>query len=412
MPKAEIIAVGSELLTPFRMDTNSLFLTRALNELGIVVQLKSIVGDEEENLGEVFREALQRSDVVILTGGLGPTEDDITLKVAARILNRQLILHEDIVEKIRKRFSRLGLAMPDINTKQALVPVGAIVLDNPVGTAPGLWIEEGRKKIVLLPGPPRELEPLFNSHVSVRLASAFRGEPVIRRVLKIAGMPESIVDQKIAPIYTQFPRIATTLLAAPGQIEVHLSCTRKDNPNADGELDELQDRIEEALGEAVFCTDDKTLEEVVGIFLAMRGATLAVAESCTGGLIAKRLTDVPGSSNHFLGGVVCYSNDSKMSMLGVDPGALASFGAVSAEVAEQLARGVRERFGSTFGLSVTGVAGPGGGSAEKPVGLVYLGFDNGMHVSSHKMQFPGNDRSNVRQWASQAALNLVRKSLI
>lgn len=410
-PKAEIIAVGSELLTPFRMDTNSLYLTRELNDLGILVHFKSVVGDHEQNLEQALKAALGRSDIIILTGGLGPTEDDITRKIVAMALGRQLVLHEDIVEKLKARFARRNMPMPDINLRQALVPVGAIPLENPLGTAPGLWLEEARQKIVLLPGPPRELQPMFRDHVASRLASTFRGVPIIRRLIKVAGMPESLVDQQVAPLYSQFPRINTTILAAPGQIEIHISAVSGIDSNAESELDELQDKIEDALGDAVFCTDDKTLEEVVGIFLGMRGATIAVAESCTGGLITKRLTDIPGSSSYFLGGVVCYSNQSKVDMLGVDAGLLTRCGAVSPEVACALASGVRQKFGSSYGLSVTGIAGPSGGSQDKPVGLVYWGVDNGSQVLSHRGQF-SSDREGIRHWAAQAALNLIRKSLI
>jgi nicotinamide-nucleotide amidase len=410
-PKAEIIAVGSELLTPFRLDTNSLFLTRELNDLGITLRLKSVVGDDEENLEQALKAALARAEVIILTGGLGPTEDDITRKTVAMVLGRQLVLHEDILDKLKERFARRAMKMPDINARQALVPVGAIPLDNPVGTAPGLWIEEGRQKVILLPGPPRELQPMFRDSIAQRLTAAFRGAPLIRRLIKVAGMPESLVDQHIAPIYSQFPRISTTILAAPGQIEIHISASSKNHPNADAELNELQDRIEDALGEAVFCTEDKSLEEVVGIFLGMRNATIAVAESCTGGLIAKRLTDIPGSSNYFLGGVVCYCNQSKIDLLGVEPELLASHGAVSSEVACAMAAGVRRRFASSYGLSVTGIAGPSGGSPEKPVGLVYLGWDNGSEVISQRAQFT-SDREGIRHWAAQTALNLIRKALI
>ncbi len=411
MPTSEIIAVGSELLTPLRLDTNSLYITRRLNDIGILVQRKWVVGDEPASLEEALRIAMRRVSTVLITGGLGPTEDDITRKVAAHVLDRQLIYNEEIAQKLRERFARVGRALAENNLRQALVPMGAIILPNSVGTAPGLWLEEGKKKIVLLPGPPREMKRMLDEHVIPRLASATRGEPILRRVIKLAGIPESTADERIAPIYLGYPKIQTTILAAPGQIEVHLTAVKSIHPQAEYDLDRLQDQIEEALGDKVFSTEDKTLEEVVGIFLGMRQGTLAVAESCTGGLIAKRLTDVPGSSQYFNGGVVTYSDQSKIDLLGVDPEQLRQHGAVSAVVAEQMADGVRRRFGSTFGLSATGIAGPSGGSEEKPVGLVFLGWSDSAHCHSERIQFNG-DRELVRQFAAQNALNMARRNLV
>jgi len=411
MPISEIIAVGSELLTPLRSDTNSLYITRRLNDIGILVRRKWIVGDEAAVLEEALRLAMRSVNIILLTGGLGPTEDDITRKVASYVLERQLIYNEEIAQRLRDRFARLGRELPESNLRQALVPMGAILLDNPVGTAPGLWLEEGKKKIVLLPGPPREMQPMLETHIIPRLSAAFRGEPILRRIIKLAGIPESAADERIAPIYKGFPKVQTTILATPGQIEVHLTASKTVNPQAETELDQLQDKIEEALQDKVFSVEDKSLEEVVGIFLGMHQGNLAVAESCTGGLLAKRITDIPGSSQYFAGGVVAYSNQAKIDMLGVDPAVIRNHGAVSAAVAEQMAEGVRLRFGSTYGLGITGIAGPSGGSEDKPVGLVYIGWSDMVHCHSRRMQFSG-DRDLIRQLAAQNALNMIRCNLV
>ncbi len=411
MTNSEIIAVGSELLTPFRMDTNSLYITRRLNEIGILVERKWVVGDEPTILEEALRSAMNRVNVVIFTGGLGPTEDDITRKVVAQVMERRLIYNEEVAQNLRDRFSRMGRPLPESNLRQALVPMGAILLENPKGTAPGLWLEDGKKKVILLPGPPREMEPMLENHVLPRLANAFRGEPVLRRTIRLAGIPESTADERVAPIYKAYPKIQTTILAAPGQIEIHLTTTKAMCPQADRDLDELQNKIELALDDHVFSTEDKTLEEVLGIFLQMHQGTLAVAESCTGGWISKRITDIPGCSQYFLGGMVTYSNQSKIDLLGVDPEILRQHGAVSAQVAEQMADGVRRRFGSTYGLSVTGIAGPTGGTPEKPVGVVYFGWSDSVNVSHHRILCNG-DRDLIRQLATQNALNTSRRILI
>jgi nicotinamide-nucleotide amidase len=411
MLTAEIIAIGSELLTPDRSDTNSLWLTERLNGVGIEVKLKTIVGDDDARLEETIKDALRRSRVVIMTGGLGPTEDDITRKVAARALGRRLKLDEKVLEEISARFLSFGRSMPQINSRQAMVIEGAEVLSNPNGTAPGMYLEHDNRSVILLPGPPREMRPMFESFVQPKLVAKAGDVRVVRRVLRVAGMGESALDERIAPVYTQYKNPQTTILFNRSEIEIHLTAQAQTEQEAELLLDGLAGQIEEKLGHAIFAFRGETMEEVVGLRLAVTGFTVAVAESCTGGLIAQRLTEVPGSSVYFMEGVVAYSNEAKVRTLGVDADLIARHGAVSAEVAEAMAEGVRLRAETDFGLSVTGIAGPGGGSDEKPVGLVYIALADDAHTEHRKLQLPG-DRHLIRWRASQAALDLLRRRLI
>ncbi len=411
MLTAEIIAIGSELLTPDRTDTNSLWLTERLNSIGIEVKLKTIVGDDDARLEEAIRDALRRSSIVITTGGLGPTEDDITRKIAARAMSRRLILNEKVLEEIRTRFLQFGRTMPEINSRQAMVIEGAEVLPNPQGSAPGMYIEHESRSVILLPGPPRELKPMFENFVQPKLVARAGDVRVVRRILRVAGMGESAVDERIAPIYTQYKNPQTTILFNRSEIEIHLTAQAKTEREAELLLDGLAGQIEERLGHSIFAFRGETMEEVVGLRLAVSGFTLAVAESCTGGIISQRLTEVPGSSVYFMEGVVAYSNEAKVRTLGVDPWLIEKHGAVSAEVAEAMAEGVRRRAGTDFGLSVTGIAGPSGGSEEKPVGLVYIALADDAHTEHRKLQIPG-DRHLIRWRSSQAALELLRRRLI
>src|SRR6266852_6092910 len=411
MLTAEIIAIGSELLAPDRTDTNSLWLTEKLNQIGIEVKLKTIVGDDDARLEEAIRDAVRRSRVVITTGGLGPTEDDITRKVAARALGRRLLLDEDVLAWIRRRFASFGRTMPERNSRQAMVIDGSEVLENPNGTAPGLFLEHEKTSVVLLPGPPREMRPMFDRLVLPKLAAKAGDLRVMRRVLRVAGMGESAVDELIAPVYMQYENPSTTILFNQTEIEIQLTASAKTEREAETLIDRLTEQLEERLGKAIFSFRGETMEEVVGLKLSVGRYTLAVAESCTGGLIAQRLTDVPGSSKYFVEGVVAYSNEAKTRALDVKPKLLLEHGAVSAEVAEAMAQGIRKRSKTDFGLSVTGIAGPGGGSEEKPVGLVYIALADEVQTKSRKLQIPG-DRQLVRWRASQAALDLLRRRLI
>lgn len=407
---AEIIAVGSELLTPQHTDTNSLYLTDKLNSLGILVRFKVIVGDSKDDLGAVFRAALARSPLILITGGLGPTEDDLTRDVVAEILERPMHEVAEIRQRIQERYARLGRPMPENNLRQAQVPEGADWLENRNGTAPGIWIEHQEAIVVLLPGPPRELEPLFEATCMPRLERRSGGERIRTRVYKIVGLPESEVDHRIAPLYKLFKDVATTILAVMGSIEVHLRARAATDQEAEARLSALGDKIELALGDHVYSTKGESMEEVVGMYMVMRQKTVAVAESCTGGLLAERLTRISGSSNYFLGGAVCYSNELKTRLAGVPADLIQTHGAVSKPVAQAMAEGVRARSGAAIGVGITGVAGPNGGTPDKPVGLVFISLADERGTQVREFHFPGS-RDRVRHWASQMALEMMRRRI-
>jgi len=408
--KAEIIAVGSELLTPERTETNSLFITARLNEAGFQVHRKTVVGDNVEEIAGLLAEALSRSSLIIISGGLGPTEDDLTRQAVARALRRSLLIDSRLLDVIQKRFSNRGLTMPKINERQAQLIVGAEPLCNPRGTAPGMWIEEQGARIVLLPGPPRELQEMFLASVAPRLSALHSGRRLALRSVHVVGLTESEVDTRVAPIYTDYPRVETTILASSAQITLRLLQWLQPG-EADAELEELTARIAKALGHTVYSTSGESLEVAVGRMLRETGNSLAVAESCTSGMLAARITRVPGSSDYFLGGVLCYANTVKQSLCGVSAGLLEKHGAVSAEVAEALAQGIRRALNSSIGLSVTGIAGPGGGSAEKPVGLVHFGVAGPDGYTHERRIIPG-DRESIRERASTYALADLRRHLL
>jgi nicotinamide-nucleotide amidase len=408
MLKAEIIAIGTELLTPYRTDTNSLWLTERLNSVGIGVQLKSVVGDEEPLIEESIRDALGRSDVIISTGGLGPTEDDVTRKVFSRVTGRQLTLDYKVLEGIRKRLTGRGYKMTPNNERQALVPHGAKVLPNPNGTAPGLKMEQDGKLIVLLPGPPRENQPMFNDYVMPDLEKMSRGTRIAKRLLKVIGMGESQLDDQIAPIYSQYTNPATTILFTDSEIELHLTASAESLARAEELVDELADKLEEKIGDNLYTTRGESLEQVIGDRLQLKRYTIATAESCTGGLVAERITRVPGSSAYFVGSIVSYTNRMKEALLGVPAEMIDLHGPVSGEVAEAMARGIKQQTGATIGLSVTGVAGPGGGTTAVPVGTVYIGLADDVMSSNRRLILLG-DRHLIRWRASTAALEMVRR---
>jgi nicotinamide-nucleotide amidase len=405
---AEIIAIGSELLTPYRLDTNSLWLTDELNKIGIRVIHKAVVGDSPGEMRSSFRHALTRADLIIASGGLGPTDDDRTRETVSELLGRKLRLEEAIVREIQERFRRFARTMPEINKRQAMVPEGATVLPNPRGTAPALWLEEDGHIIVLLPGVPHELKSIFESEVRPRLARISGDERLFTRDLRTTGLGESDVETRVRPLYQLYPDTETTILASPTGTQLHPRTWSRDASQAEKLLDEITDRMALALGEHLYSTDGEALEEVVARILNENRATVAVAESCTGGMLAERLTNVPGSSSYFLGGVICYSNDLKTTLVGVPQSLIESKGAVSSEVALALADGIRKRTGATLGVGVTGVAGPGGGTPEKPVGLVHIGLADEHGPRERAYRFPG-DRERIRQFASQSALDAVRR---
>ncbi len=413
--KAWIIAVGSELLTPFRVDTNSLLITDRLNAIGIDVLQKSVIGDDVDRVAALLTEALAAADLVVCTGGLGPTADDVTRDAVSRALGLPLDPNPEILAAIEARFVRRGLVMSAINRRQAMVPRGALVLDNVNGTAPGLWIEARSSRLALLPGPPREMTPMLEALVRDRLAPLTGGGGLFRRVLKITGRAESEVDALAQPIYGplrgQAVPIETTILAVFGQVELHLTAAAQSRAEADAALNPAVAALVAGLGPSVYSTDGTTLEAVVGDLLRASGDTVAAAESCSGGLLMSRLTDVPGSSDYIQSGVVCYSNRSKTEWVGVPADLIAAHGAVSEPVARAMAEGVRRRAGATVGIGVTGIAGPGGGTPDKPVGTVCLAVLTEHQAHVRTVRLVGN-REQVKYQSAQAALNLLRLMLL
>ncbi|HXB55745.1 MAG TPA: competence/damage-inducible protein A [Vicinamibacteria bacterium] len=409
--RAEILAVGSELLTPLRSDTNALYLTERLRELGVEVGSRVTVADDAALLESAFRAALARADIVIATGGLGPTEDDLTREAAAAALGRGLHRDPRLLEMLKERFRRYLREMAPVNEKQADVIEGAIVLPNPRGTAPGQRVESGARVLILLPGPPTEMEPMFEEQVSPLIRDRAGGTVLRTRVLKIASMSESDVEQAVAPVYKSFTNPRTTILGGPGQVELHLTASGASEAEAQARIEALAAGLRESLPGRIYGEDGRELPEVVADLLRERGLTLALAESCTGGLLSARLTDVPGASRFLERAYVTYSNRAKAELLGVEAALLDSVGAVSAEVAAAMAAGVRRAAGTAIGVGITGIAGPDGGSAEKPVGLVFLALDGAAGTRVRKVHFPGG-RERVRYQASQAALEMMRRGLL
>jgi len=413
--KSEIIAVGSEMLTPYRQDTNSLFLTEKLNEIGVTVTFKTIVGDRRKDLVSAIRCALGRTDIVLIMGGLGPTEDDLTREAVAESLSLTLRRDAPLVAALHARAATWRITMPENNLKQADVIEGATILTNPNGSAPGQWLDvtfEGYRKILaLIPGPPSECKPLFEEACLPLLRSAIPQRFIAKRTLKAAMIPESQADKLLAPIYQTYPDVETTILAHNGDIQLTLLCAKSNLENAQQRVDELASRMEEALEDWLYSSEDECLEQIVLYYLGLRQATLATAESCTGGLVAQRITSIPGSSRSFLGGAVVYSNELKTAFVGVPLQLIEKHGAVSEEVAKALAEGIRERTGATIGLSVTGIAGPTGGTDDKPVGLVYIAVSDAQRTDVLKRNFRG-PRTRVREWTAQQALDMVRRRLM
>ena len=413
--KSEIIAVGSEMLTPFRQDTNSLYLTEKLNEIGVAVAFKTIVGDRRKDLVSAIRTALGRTDILVLMGGLGPTEDDLTREAVAEALSLSLRRDDTQIAALHVRAAAWRLPMPANNLKQADIIEGATLLPNPNGSAPGQWLDitfSGYRKLILLvPGPPNECRPLFDAECLPRLRAVLPKRFIAKRTLKAAMIPESQADKLLAPIYTAYADVETTILAHAGDIQLTLLCTKSNRDTAQQRVDELASRMEEALEDWLYSSEGESLEQIVLFYLGLRQSTLAEAESCTGGMIAERITSVPGSSRSFLGGAVVYCDLLKAAFANVPPELIAQHGAVSAEVAKALAQGIRLRTGATMGLGITGIAGPTGGTESKPVGLVHFALSDAQKTESVERTFRG-DRTRIREWATQQALDLVRRRLM
>ena len=413
---AEIIAIGTELLSPSKVDTNSLYLAKMLAERGIMLVRKSVVGDERVRLASEIRRARESSRIVILSGGLGPTLDDLTREAASDATGRDLVLHESIVGEIEKRFRALDRPMAEVNKRQAYVLEGAEILPNPRGTAPGQWLEDDRGILVMLPGPPRELEPLFEASCLPRFDRHLPPHRFFTLTLRVAGIGESDIEQRIGPIYAAEGRVVTTILSAPGDVQIHLRAQAGDEDTARGIASALGERIHAELGTRVYSENGESLEATVAGILRDRGCHLAVAESITGGLLAGALTAVPGSSEFFAGGITSYADAAKRDWLGIDAATLSSAGAVSAEVAEAMARAARRRAADTLGepamgVSTTGYAGPGGGTERDPVGTVYLGIADASGCRVHRRSL-GRDRNRVRTLAVRTALDLTRRRLL
>ena len=417
--RAEVVAVGSEMLTPTHVDTNSLYITERLNEIGIDLQGKAVAGDDRAVLKAIVSDALERTELLILTGGLGPTDDDLTRDVVADLIGRPLEYHPYIFEAIEKRFASRGLATPEINRRQAMVPEGAVVLPNKNGTAPGLWIEHGTKMIVLLPGPPRELKPMFELLIQERLLGRAGASRLFRRVLRVTGQSESYVEEKMQPLYAKWlaaaTKITTTILASLGQIELHLTAICATQDEGHRVLDTAVADARATLGRDLFSINGESMQQVVGELLRGRGFRIAAAESCTGGLVMARLTEVPGSSDYVDRGVVVYSNQSKTELLGVPPTLIAIHGAVSEPVAEAMASAMARHAGVDFAVGITGVAGPTGGTPDKPVGMVVIAAAwarvGRVETRVRTYKFVGG-REMVRFQASQAALDMVRRWML
>ena len=407
---AEIIAVGSELLTPVRVDTNSLYLTGQLNNLGVEVVTKYVVGDDRDRLAATIRLAASNSQLVLLSGGLGPTEDDVTRDALALSIDRRQIFHQEICDQIEQRFHKMGRRMAETNKRQAFILQGAEILPNDRGTAPGQWVEDSGRVFILLPGPPHELKAMFERQCLPRLAGLVPKQTIRTAFLRITGMPESDLDALISPVYKKYRNPVTTILAANGDLQVHLRARCDTEAEADALLAEVVAPIEELLGDRLYSRTGDPLEVVVGGLLRARHATVAVAESCTGGMLGARFTTTPGSSDYFTGGFITYSNSLKSQLLGVSAETLERFGAVSRETAEAMAEGARERTGSNYAISITGVAGPDGGSEEKPVGLVYIGIAGSEGTVVVNRRFLG-DRQRIRVFTVQMALDLLRRRL-
>jgi nicotinamide-nucleotide amidase len=409
--RAEIIAVGSELLTPLRSDTNALVLTARLRELGIDVVARTTVADDVKLLEGTFRNAITRAEVVIATGGLGPTEDDLTREALAAAVGRELRRDPVLVEELKQRFARFQRPMADVNLKQADLIAGATVLRNARGSAPGQRLEEGNTTVALLPGPPSEMLPMFEEQIVPILATRVSGRVLRTRILKIASMSESDVEQAVAPVYKRFTNPRTTILGAPGQVELHLTAEGATEAEAHERIEALATGIRAAIAGRVYSEDGRDLHEVVADLLVERGLRLALAESCTGGLLSARLTEIPGASRFFDRAYIPYENRAKVEQLGIDPALIEGMGAVSEGVAQAMASAARGKAAADLSVAITGIAGPGGGSPEKPVGLVFIALDGAAGTRVRRCYFPG-ERSRIRVQAVQTALEMVRRGLL
>jgi nicotinamide-nucleotide amidase len=408
---AEIIAVGSEMLTPERVDTNSLYLTAELNKLGVEVVAKCVIGDDRERLAAAIRDAMSRSPILIISGGLGPTEDDVTRDAVAQALERKLVFHDEIATWLAERFAKARRKMAEINKRQAFLVAGAEMLSNDRGTAPGQWVEESGSVAMLLPGPPHELKSMFERHCIPRLARLVPKQVIRTLFLRVTGMPESDLDELISPVYKKYENPVCTILAAHGDLQIHLRAQCASEVEADALLAEVGGPIELLLGDRLYSQNGDPLEVVVGNLLRKKHATVAVAESATGGMLGEKFTSVPGSSDYFVGGFITYTNAMKTELLGVAPELLVEHSAVSREVAEAMAFGARRHTNADYALSITGAAGPDSGGENVPVGSMWVGLADAAGVIAVHRQYLG-DRQRIRTFVVQMAMDLLRRRLL
>ncbi|MDI6709270.1 MAG: competence/damage-inducible protein A [Thermoanaerobacterales bacterium] len=408
--QAEAIFTGSELLLGYVVNTHAHFLGLELAKMGIEMTLHTAVGDDWDRMYTVIKQALERSDLIITTGGLGPTTDDITKEVVAEALGVPMVMDEASLAEMRAFFDKRGRPMPALFARQACFPAGSRILPNHKGTAPGALIEHQGRIIVILPGPPRELRHMFKTSVEPYLTGIpGRGKVLVTTTLKLTGIAEYAVQELLKGIAGQGdPGLG--YLAKPGETHVRISARHVDQAEAERLVAQLKEKVVSLVGDHVFAVDDEVPERIVGALLKEQGLTVAAAESCTAGLVAGRLANVPGSSEYLLGGLVTYTNEMKENLLGVPAETLARYGAVSEETAVAMVHGVRRVTGADFGVGVTGIAGPGGGSADKPVGLVYIAVGGAEQVVCRRFYFPG-DRFAVRQGAVNASLQILRTLL-
>ncbi len=410
--QAELLAVGSELLVPGRQETNAATITRYLLERGCRVVARTTIADDAAALTDSFRLAWSRADLVIATGGLGPTEDDLTRECAAAALGAGLVRESSYVEWLKERFKQFGRVMPAVNEKQADRLDGGRLLQNAKGTAPGQIVERDGKILVLLPGPPREMLPLFEREVLPLVEARSSGLRIVMRVIRIAGMGESDVEQLVAPIYKTFSNPLTTILGGASEVELQLVGTGASQTEAEGRVEALASKIREVLGARIFTERGETIEGVVAGLLSGRGMKLALAESCTGGLVTSRLVSVAGASAFLDRAFVTYSDQAKVEELGVSEATLRAHGAVSEETAREMARGALAAARADLAIAITGIAGPTGGSADKPVGLVCFALDGVLGQRTVRRVFPSADRERTIQQASNAALEILRRALV
>ncbi len=409
--KAEIITIGNELLETGRLDSNSAFIGERLTVLGASVTRATTVPDDPELIRQAVENAVSEADVVVVTGGLGPTVDDRTRQAVARVLGRKLVLDEAVLDTVRAHFEKRGLPMPESNLTQAMVPEGARALENRLGTAAGLLLEHGETLVFVLPGVPVEMRAMLENYVCPYLEGRGLRRLTEERLLRTIGVPESVLSERIGGIAKRLARVDVAYLPRATGVDIRITGRGETLKRAKAAAESAQERLASELGDCVYARGDESLEQVVGYLLVMKGKTVSVAESCTAGRLGWTLTRMPGSSEYFLGGIIAYSNELKKRLLGVKAGVLKEHGAVSAETARAMAAGVKAKTHSGYGIGVTGIAGPGGGSEERPVGLVYIAVSGTRGEKVREFRFAGG-RDTVREQASQAALDVLRRVLL